>query len=53
MQLVLKIPPENLNLFQDRITEYVGKGKIRNINIVSTDITSEYYDYSARLKAIR
>lgn len=53
MQLVLKIPPENLNLFQDRITEYVGKGKIRNINIVSTDITSEYYDYSARLESYK
>lgn len=51
MQLVLKIPPENLNLFQDKITEYVGKGKVRNINIVSSDITSEYYDYSARLES--
>ena len=51
MELVLKIPPENLNLFQDKITEYVGAGKVRNINIRSSDITSEYYDYTARLES--
>ncbi|HOJ11993.1 MAG TPA: DUF4349 domain-containing protein [Clostridiales bacterium] len=51
MELVLKIPPEKLNLFEQKIKEYVGEGKVRNINIRSRDITSEYYDYTARLES--
>lgn len=53
MEIVLKIPPENLDLFEQKLTEYVGEGKIKRSNIRSRDITSEYYDYVARLESYK
>jgi hypothetical protein len=51
MELVLKIPPEQLDLFEQKLKECVGDGKIKRSNIRSQDITSEYYDYTARLES--
>lgn len=51
MELVLKIPPEQLDLFEQKLKECVGDGKITRSNIRSQDITSEYYDYTARLES--
>lgn len=53
MELELKIPPEKLDIFQEKLTEYVGKGKIRSINIRSRDITSDYFDVQARLESYK
>lgn len=49
IEIVLKIPPENLEIFEERLKSLIGPGKIRNINIRSSDITSEYYDIKSRL----
>jgi len=49
MELVLKIPPANLDLFEKKLKELVGEGKIKSSNIRSNDITSQYYDYKSRL----
>lgn len=51
MELVLKIPPKNLELFEQKLTDYVGEGKIKRSQIRSQDITSQYYDYVARLES--
>lgn len=51
MELVIKLPPENLNEFQKRLTDLVGNGKIKRSNIRSQDITSDYYDTKARLES--
>ncbi|HOJ12632.1 MAG TPA: DUF4349 domain-containing protein [Clostridiales bacterium] len=51
MELVLKIPPEKLDLFEQKLKECVGDGKIKRSNIRSQDITSEYYDYTARFES--
>ncbi|NLC67613.1 MAG: DUF4349 domain-containing protein [Clostridiaceae bacterium] len=53
MELVLKIPPENLDLFEQKLKEYVGEGKIKRSRIRSEDITSQYYDYAARLESYK
>jgi len=50
MELVIKLPPENLDEFQNRLTDFVGNGKITRINIRSQDITSQYYDTDSRLR---
>ncbi|MGI6777082.1 MAG: DUF4349 domain-containing protein [Acetivibrionales bacterium] len=51
MELVLKIPPEKLDEFQNRLTEFVGNGKIKRTSISSEDITAEYYDTQSRLES--
>lgn len=53
IELVLKIPPEKLDLFEQKLKEYVGEGKIKRSKIRSEDITSQYYDYAARLESYK
>ena len=51
LQLVLKIPPEKLDEFQEKLIHYVGSNRIKRISLDSNDITSQYYDVAARLES--
>lgn len=51
MEVVIKIPPDNLDIFEKELTELVGHGRIKRSKIKSQDITAEYYDISARLES--
>lgn len=53
IRLVLKIPPENLDAFQEKLAQLVGSGKIKSTEIRSEDITSQYYDLQARLDSYK
>jgi len=45
--IVAKIPPQNFDLFIQRIEKF---GKLKNKNVSSRDITEQYIDLNARLK---
>jgi hypothetical protein len=49
MDLVIKLPPEKLDEFQNKLVEFVGNGKVTKIVLQSQDITSQYYDTQSRL----
>lgn len=51
MEVVLKMPPDNLDIFEKELAELVGHGRIKRSKIKSQDITAEYYDISARLES--
>lgn len=53
LQLVIKIPPDKLEEFQLKLSQYVGDGHISRMDINSEDISSQYYDIDARLKSYK
>jgi len=53
MVLVLKIPPQNLEKFEEALRILVGKGKVKRSEIKSQDITNQYYDVRARLDSFK
>jgi hypothetical protein len=53
MVLVIKIPPQNLEKFEEALRILVGKGKVKRSEIKSQDITNQYYDVRARLDSFK
>ena len=51
--LTIKLPPENLDEFERQIRAAAGENAVNYYNVFSDDITSEYYDVTARLDSMR
>lgn len=49
MELVIKIPPNQIETFEMKLRELVGKGRVKRLSIKSQDITDQYIDIKARL----
>ena len=51
--LTLKLPPENLPEFERQLRAAAGDNAVSYYNVSSQDITSAYYDTSARLDSMK
>ena len=51
--LTLKLPPENLQEFETRLRSIAGDNAVTYYNVSSQDITSAYYDTSARIESMK